>query len=74
MKYTATKAWQKLTVKAGNILQVHYGTIYLHIGDTEPTESDDGLIISNMINFTEDYTIWVKTKAYGNVNSDFVIQ
>ncbi|MDD9340094.1 MAG: hypothetical protein PV362_10685 [Providencia heimbachae] len=74
MKYTATKAWQKLTVKAGNILQVHYGTIYLHVGANEPKEADDGLIISNMINFTEDYTIWVRTKAYGNVNSDFVVQ
>lgn len=75
MKYTASKDWQKIEVTEGNVLQVHWGKIYVSFATEKPIDRHDGLIITNGITFNSDSVIWVRTAiSEASSNSDFVIQ
>ncbi|WP_273818062.1 hypothetical protein [Providencia rettgeri] len=74
MKYTATKEWQKLTVKKNSLLQVHRWNVYLKLGDEAPSDESDGLLIDGTVKFTEDYTVWVRSAVTGGLSVPFVIQ
>ncbi|MEY0017861.1 hypothetical protein AB7W42_23390, partial [Providencia rettgeri] len=74
MKYTATKEWQKLAIKANSLLQVHSLSLYLKLGTSEPSDTSDGLIIDGTVKFNEDCTVWVRSAVTGGLDVPFVIQ